>query len=300
MELLKKIDIHTHAISEKGLNYPNGSSLTTPEELIAYYDRVGVEKAVLLPLTNMQGFYEFNTNREIQSIVRRYPDRFFWFCNPDPQMGTNDTQNDFVRILNYYKAQGAKGVGEVTANIPFDDPKTLNLFAACEACNMPVLFHVGQNGSDYGLVDELGLPRLEKVLQMFPKLIFIGHSQKFWAEISADVTEEIRGGYPAGKIVPGGRLLELLRKYPNLHCDLSAGSGYNSMARDPEHAYQFLEEFQDRVYFGLDVCFPESMNSPYLQHYRFLDDAVLQGKISYDVYRKICRDNVISLLNLEV
>ena len=299
MELVKKIDLHTHAIAEKGLGYPGLGCMTTPEELIAYYDRIGVEKAVLLPITTYEGGYEVNTHREIVSIVKKYPDRFLWFCNPDPRMGLNDENTDFVRILNFYKAQGAKGVGEMTANIPFDDPRTLKLFAACEECGLPVLFHVGKQGGDYGLVDDLGLYKLEKVLQMFPKLTFIGHSQKFWSEISGDVTEQIRNTYPVGKIVPGGRLLTLLRKYPNLHCDLSAGSGYNSMARDPEHAYKFLEEFQDRVYFGLDVCLPDNMDSPSLQHYRFLDEAVTRGKISYDAYLKICRRNAIRLLQLE-
>lgn len=299
MELSKKIDLHAHVISDKGLTFPNDRSVVTPEELMAYYDRIGVDLAVLQPFVGLVGFYECNTNREIYSIVQKYPNRFAWFCNLDPQMGLNNEATDFVRILNYYKSIGAKGVGELVANIPFDDPRVLNLFAACEKCDMPVLFHVGNLGGDYGLVDGLGLYKLEKVLQMFPKLTFIGHSQKFWAEISADVTEENRDGYPQGPVTPG-RLSELFRKYPNLHADISAYSGYNAMSRDPEYGYAFMEEFQDRLYFGLDFVLYEDLGGPYNQQNRFLDDAVTAGNISYETYVKICRGNALRLLNRPV
>ena len=45
-----------------------------------------------------------------------------------------------------------------------------------------------------------------------------------------------------------------MRRYPNLHGDLSAGSGFNAISRDPEFGYRFLEEFQDRLYFGTDIA----------------------------------------------
>lgn len=88
----------------------------------------------------------------------------------------------------YYRNLGAKGVAEITANLYFDDPLVLNLFYHCEKCEMPVIFHIGNLGNDYGIVDKLGLPRLEKILAMFPNLKFLGHSQKFWVEIGSDCT----------------------------------------------------------------------------------------------------------------
>jgi predicted TIM-barrel fold metal-dependent hydrolase len=44
----------------------------------------------------------------------------------------------------------------------------------------------------------------------------------------------------------------MLRKYPNLYCDISAGSGCNALSRDPEFAIKFLTEFQDRVLYARD------------------------------------------------
>jgi predicted TIM-barrel fold metal-dependent hydrolase len=45
-----------------------------------------------------------------------------------------------------------------------------------------------------------------------------------------------------------------MRNYPNLHGDLSAGSGYNAISRDPEFGLGFLEEFQDQLYFATDIA----------------------------------------------
>ena len=130
-----------------------------------------------------------------------------------------------------------------------------------------------------------------------PNLRLLGHSQKFWAEISGDLTKEQRDGYPTGKVVPGGRLVELLRKYPNLCGDLSAGSGFNAVSRDPDFGYAFLEEFQDRMYYGTDICDPNNINSPMIRLASFLDEGVLSGKLSYEAYYKISRGNAEKLLN---
>lgn len=201
--------------------------------------------------------------------------------------------------MNYFKSRGAKGIGELTCNYYFDDPLMLNLFKHCERCDMPVLFHLGDMGNDYGLVDELGLPRLEKVLKMFPKLIIIGHSQKFWSEIGGDCTEENRGGYPEGRVKEGGCVVELMRKYKNLHADLSAGSGCNAMTRDEEFGCRFLEEFGERVYFGTDVCAVSHFNRPMTRLSAWLDRMMQTGKISYDTYKNVCRDNALRLLSEE-
>ncbi len=44
----------------------------------------------------------------------------------------------------------------------------------------------------------------------------------------------------------------LLRRYPLLYGDLSAGSGLNALRRDPAFAREFLDEFQDRLLYARD------------------------------------------------
>ena len=297
--LVKKIDIHVHTAPNKGIpRYCNSdnSDYCTPDELRFKYDSMGIEKGVILPSLNPECNFRVVTNEMAAQMAEDHPETFYWFCNIDPRYGTNSDEMDFTPFINHYKAMGAKGVGEICANLYFDDPRVLNLFKHCEKTNMPVIFHIGgSNGGDYGLIDEIGLPRLEKVLKMFPNLQFLGHSQKFWAEISSDVTEEGRYGFPTGKVYPG-RVVELMRKYPNLSCDLSAGSGGNAMMRDPEFGYAFMEEFQDRLYYGTDFCSPHNV----MLLGAHLDIAVKNGKISQTAYEKIVRENALKLLNREM
>ena len=50
MELVKKIDIHCHTISSRGIPRKyNGNTFCLPEELIEMYKIIGIEKAVISP-----------------------------------------------------------------------------------------------------------------------------------------------------------------------------------------------------------------------------------------------------------
>jgi hypothetical protein len=289
------IDIHVHTTPKVGPRRPNGETYATPEELIAMFDARGITRAVILPEASPECAHRLLSNDECLAVVERYPDRFIPFCNLDPRMLTNSPAANFAPILEYYRGCGCKGVGELSANLPFDEPRVHNLFKHCEACQMPVTFHIStQIGGTYGLYDELGLPRLEETLIRFPGLVFLGHSQPFWSEISADVTEASRNGYPGGPVVEGGRLVALMRKYPGLCGDLSAGSGHNAISRDPAFGYRFLEEFQDRLFFGTDICAPTN-ETPIVEFFR---DAVEQGRISRQAHEKIAWRNATRLLGL--
>ncbi len=239
MNMVKKIDIHVHSasLSEPTVRIDGLNAYPTYEELRAIYDDMGIEKGVLMTLCSPEGVSRIVTNEEMYLLAKEHPDTYIWFCNIDPRQGKNMPDFDLTPLLEHYKRLGAKGVGEVTASLHFDDPYMYNLFSACEKCGLPLTFHIGIKGKSYGVVDDFGLPRLEKALQDFPNLKFLGHSQRFWSFISGDVTEENWGGYPRGPVTPGGRVIELMEKYPNLYGDMSAGSGGNAFMGDPEFGY---------------------------------------------------------------
>ncbi|MCX7795435.1 MAG: amidohydrolase family protein, partial [bacterium] len=274
------IDIHTHLGRLLREDIP-----VTVEELIENMNKWGVEKAVVLPLdATPEGSTFWFTTEQVLEVYRRYPGRIIPFCKLDPRQISNSPKTDFRWILQEYKDLGCRGVGEITANLYIDDPMVLNLFAQCGELDMPVLFHlVDRIGAPYGLVDDIHLPRLERTLKELPETVFIGHAMSFWAEISADVSEETRGGYPKGPITKPGRLQELLRKYDNLYGDLSAGSGFNAITRDPEYGYKFLEEFQDKLLFGTDFCH-HNQEVPIVD---YIKNASKEGKISKTAYEKI-------------
>lgn len=257
-------------------------------------DNHGLDKAVVLPVMSPESCVGYVTPEETLEICAAYPDRLIPFCSLDPRLLKNSPDTDFGPVLEFYKNAGCKGVGEYMANLPFDDPYQMNLFRHVEAVGLPLTFHISPTiGGCYGCYDELGLPRLEKVLKAFPKLNLLGHSQPFWGEISADLTEGTRNGYPEGKVTPG-RVVELMREYPNLYGDLSAGSGFRAISRDPEFGYGFLEEFQDRLLFGTDICWP-GQELPIVPYFEKLRQEQL---ISPEAYEKIAWRNADRLLGL--
>ncbi len=292
---MKKIDIHVHtSMWEKTKIQPN-CTLASPEDLRKSYAQIDVDKAFVLPLVSPEYRFSTQTNEEAQYLAEKHSDLFYWCCNIDPRMGYNTPSYDYSEMLLYYKERGALGVGEVTCNLYADDPLVDALFYHCGECDMPVIIHISPEiGNNYGIYDDLGLPRIEKLLKKYPKLKLVGHSQCFWSEISSDVTVETRGGYPKGKVTEG-RVVELMRNYPNLFCDLSAGSGFNAISRDTDFAGRFIEEFGDRLMFGTDICRPGQKT--YLS--KWLDDAFENKLISEQNYKNICRENAIRIFGIK-
>lgn len=293
----KKIDAHAHAVLKDiypPADYVPAPAFPTGEKLLEMYDRLGVEKGMLMPLLNPERHAFLSTTEMVMEITENHPDRFFFACGMDPRMLTNSTRADFSKLISWYKDKGARAVGEIEANLPFDDPLFDNLFYHCQEQGMSVTIHISPAvGYDYGIVDTPGLPGLERCLKKFPNLIIVGHSQAFWAHMSTNVDSDLMKGYPTGKLEQKGRVWDLMEQYENLWCDLSAGSGFNALTRDPECGFEFLDRFQDRILFGLDMREFREARLP-----AWLDENLCKGNISQTAYQKICRNNAIRLYHL--
>lgn len=298
------IDIHSHAYFKPA---PFVTKFFTPELLIEAQDKNGIEKGVLLPVVNCE-IYLPQTNEDILDMAEKYPDRFIPFCNVDPRALTNSPDAPLEDVLQYYKDRGCKGVGEVMPNLEVKDPKVQNLFRAAEKVGLPLIYDGSdQKDGDFGLYDDPGLPQLEHSLQVFPKLTILGHGPVFWAEIARLETPGERGfvfgptdheqhGYlNNNKIKEEGVVPKLLRRYPNLHLDLSDATAYNALTRDIEFGTAFLEEFKDRAYFGTDFCHKDYSDVPLA---KTLIEWKNDGLISKEAFEKIERENAIKLLNL--
>ena len=79
-------------------------------------------------------------------------------------------------------------------------------------------------------------------------------------------------------IVPSeiSKVVQMLRQYPNLYADLSAGSGLNALQRDSGFARDFVLEFQDRLLYGRDDF--------HTQLREFFDSLGLPGEVLAKVY----------------
>ena len=290
------IDIHAHAVRKPFLQIDGLASFPTAKQLLKFYDHAGIGKAVLMPLIGPE-FYLPQSNEDILEMAARHPDRFIPFCNIHPRAIDNTPSAPLGDVMQKYKDMGCKGLGEITCNLPFRNPYIRNLFKHAANAGLPATIHIAhQIDGTYGLYDDQGLPQLAETLDEFPDLKIFGHSQTFWAEIGELDKPEDRAGYPDYPVRAEGAVPGLMRKFPNLYGDISAGSGCNALTRDPVYAVKFLNEFQDRLMFGLDICSPPKLELPRLL--LFLTELKDSGKISAAVFNKIMSGNAVRLLNL--
>ncbi|MDD2708515.1 MAG: amidohydrolase family protein [Verrucomicrobiae bacterium] len=288
------IDIHAHAVRIPAAPFLGFQTFPTPEQLLNRYRELNVDRGILLPLVSPE-VYLPQANEDILEMAERFPGKFIPFCNIDPRVVSNSFDAPLDRCLKYYKDKGCRGVGEVTVNLPFLHPLVQNLFKHTQEAGLPLTFHIApQMGGCYGIHDDPGLPQLEQCLGKFSKLKFLAHSATFWAEISRLETPADRRGYPSYPVNEEGVVPKLFRRYPNLLGDLSAGSGCNALTRDPDYAAHFLAEFQDRLFFGIDICKPDGP-APLAGFLVKLRD---EKKISQDVFSKVTRENAVKLLGL--
>lgn len=279
---MKKIDLHLH-LSLNQIPKQENMFISSAENMLPHLEKLGIGKGVI-----MSGGEEMTpifNNKEAKEICKKYPDKYVWMCNLDEK----DIDTVFER-LEKYKEEGAIGIGELMINKKINSPFLDAVFAAAEKLELPVTIHMSpEEGYSYGVVDEPRLPLLEELLQKYPKLIVLGHSQTFWIEMSGDAPDEKekRNSWGSGPVVPGGRVPELFEKYPNLYGDLSANSAGQAIMRDPEFGLTFLEKFSERLFFAtdmvnVDMIFPLGA---------WLDEQVEKGSLSREAYENICWKN---------
>lgn len=300
-----KIDIHLHLGLEtivrtmekptgmSGVTYASGNTPHDPVmksssslDMLPHLRELGIDGGILLSGGEETGFCG---NVQTSQAAKKAPGVYKWMCNLDPK----EPETMFER-LSKYRQMGAVGIGEFAFNQWIGSPLIEAVFEAAEKAGLPVLFHMSpQEGFNYGIADQPGLPLLEGALKRHSNLIFIGHSQPFWHEISGEASSDIveRNCWGEGPVKEGGRLPYLLETYPNLYGDLSANSGGNAIMRDEAFGLKFLEKFQDRLMFGSDMTNTEMV----FPLGRWLDEKLEKGQLSKECYEKICRKNAEKL-----
>jgi len=189
------VDIHVHARLFPGPLREGKPYYAAPEQVLRVYDRLGIERGVLMVGVSPECAYQAQSNEEALRIAAGSGGRLIPFCNIDPRAITNSPDAPLGDLVRHYRDQGCKGLGECTANLPFSDLRVQNLFHHLKEAGMPITFHVApQIGGCYGLYDDPGLPQLERSLADFPSLKFFGHSQPFWAEMAPLEKTEGRAG----------------------------------------------------------------------------------------------------------
>jgi len=221
------------------------------------------------------------------SYAERAPERFILGYVPDPRV-----PGACHMLKAAHDIYGAKVCGELKVRMHYDCPDAIRLFRLAGELHMPVTFHLQYSFQEKytdpwdewwgGTIDTL-----ENMLRLCPETNFLGHAPGFWIHISKDDLYKTAQYPPENtKVIPGGKVPELLRKYPNLYCDMSAGSGCLALRRDPDFAKKFIEEFQDRIVYARDY-FDN-------QHQEFLSTL----KLPESILEKLYHGNAEKLITL--
>ena len=279
------IDIHTHiggvrswARNLKGMVY------VTVDELLEYMDDVGLDLAVVLPIARkiLELGEDVALTEEVIELCRRSPDRLIPFCSIHPE------DPDAISKIKKYVDMGCRGFGEHKVKLNVADRRSKRIYEACGEIGMPVLLHM----------DDAYNPDIfsfKKVASELPSTTFIIHGPGWWREISKNVDRRIV--YPDGKVEPGGKAEEILKKYPNVYADISAFSGLNALQRDLEFAKGFVERNWRKLIFGTDFPCLHSDGGQYGPNRLHIN---LLKKLSLDqeIYKAITYGNAKKLLNL--
>lgn len=250
------IDIHCHPnwIGHNGA------------KIIENMDEAGIEKAWLISWEAPEreispDYYRSNnptgvgiTFQDVIYLCDRYPDRFIPGTTVDPR-----DPYAYQKLRAAVEIHGVRVFGEFKLRMRYDDPDCLRIFELAGELGLPVIFHLDINFPPHKVPAERQwwyggvLENMETALRLCPRTQFIGHAPGFWREISGDA-DEGNQAYPIGKpITPGGLILKYMDRYPNLNCDLSAGSGFTAMTRDLDFTRRFMIDYQDRLFFGRDA-----------------------------------------------
>jgi len=135
------IDIHAHStIYPRDLRPLSEKGIGNPDELVEIYDYAGIDMGVIMPATQPEPRACVQSNEDILRCAALYPDRLIPFCGIDPRLACNSPDTDFSYVINHYRDKGCRGIGEITANLWFDDPRCWNLFRHAESCGLPLTF----------------------------------------------------------------------------------------------------------------------------------------------------------------
>lgn len=208
----------------------------------------------------------------VLSYWEQYRDRFVLGYAPDPRRP--DAMQKLRSAVGLYDV---RVYGEVKLRMMLDNPDAIRMYRLCGELGLPVLVHIDyefDTGRQYPRPNYWyggGIEALERAVRACPETNFIGHAPGFWAHISAD-GQHLTAPYPKGSVVGRGEIVRMLETYPNLYCDMSAGSGFNALSRDPAFTKQFLTDFSDRVLYGRDYF--DNTHQPFLNGLGLPQDAL--------------------------
>ena len=267
------IDMHSHDYASTDEN---------ARTWIANMDRWGIKKTIILSHICGAAF---------DSLIEKYApfgDRFEIWCGFDyTGYDKPGWQANAIKELERCHDKGAKGVGELgdkglgliyskptpAYGMHIDDPRLKPLLEKCAELGMPVNIHVADPYWMYLPIDSTndGLMNAADWAVDMTKQGILGHNELILTLENA-VMDNPKTIFIACHFANCSYNLEILAglfdKYPNLYTDISAR--YAETATIPRYMANFYDKYQDRLVYGTDMGFDNSM---YETTFRILETA---------------------------
>ena len=272
------IDAHNHL----GVDFGGGWANKSVSELIARLDEAYVDTYVDLD----GGWGEDILDARLSKFKEAAPERFIFFGGPGWKHWQDDGEQFGEKAAKRFRAQVARGAQGLKIWKDFglhvrdqhgklvrvDDVRLDPLWNAADELGLPVMIHVADPVAFFDPLDatnerwdELNahpewqfpapqFPSFISIMNDFVRLVMRFPNLKF---IAAHV-----GCYAENLEWVGA----LMMRCPNLYVDISAR--ISELGRQPYSAKRFIEQFSDRVLFGIDCG---ANLDAYLTYYRFLE-----------------------------
>lgn len=280
------IDIHQHL----------GYSGRPGAVLLAHQRALGVTTTVLLPagrdMKTPSTHDGVSNGLQAQALGNDACYRFARAHKQAYAFGANEVPDidGATKEIERYLKRGAIIIAEQKFGVECDSPEMQRIYTLAQAHAVPVLLHF-----QFGMYNN-GFERFYKMLEKYPRVMFVGHAQTWWANIDRNHGDQTVL-YPKGPVTPGGMTDRYLADYANMFGDLSAGSGLNALTRDEAHAREFLTRHQDKLLFGSDCNDRDEHAGPACQGAQTIA-TIRRLAASHAIERKLLHDNAKRLFRL--
>lgn len=283
-----------------------------------------MDESNVLAAVNLTGGWDEKLKRSLDALSRRFPGRFFVFCQID--YTHLDDPNYLVELLDRSREMGAKGVKVLKDlgltvrdsqgnRVRIDDPRLDCVWDRAGKLGMPVAIHSADPDAFFERIDRHNERYQELIVH--PDWSFVGRKLPVKSDLLMQRNRIFErhpgtsfwGLHMANHPENLDEVTEWMERYPNLLVEL--GGRIAELGRQPRRTIRFLRQFQDRVMFGMDTALtPEC----YRTYFRFLETEdeyfdypgyPWQGRwkiyglgLSDDILRKLYHDNAAHQLGL--
>jgi predicted TIM-barrel fold metal-dependent hydrolase len=290
-----------------------------PEQFLRVMDETNVKAAI-----NLTGGWGQKLRDSLHNLAETFSGRFFVFCQID--YSRLEDSNYLIETLDEARMAGAKGVKVLKdlglsvrdrrgKLVRIDDPRLDCVWEKAGQWGLPVAIHTADPDAFFSRVDRHNERYQELVVH--PDWSYFGKDVPSKPELLAqrnNVFERHPGTHFWGLHMANhpenlDEVTEWMERYPNLMVEL--GGRIAELGRQPRRAKRFLQQFEDRVMFGMDT---KLTVESYRTYFRFLetDDECFeypgypwQGSwkisgldLSDDVLQKLYHDNAARELGL--